>query len=85
MARRARGRRRHPAPPRGGTVDVAEASLQEAKLLLDRGIEAPAMVVRYHRCAGEVARASGRLDQAGHEAERARLLALSIAHPRVGG
>ena len=64
---------------------MAAEVLAEAKQLLDRGIEAPAMVVRFHRCASQLAAATGAADRAAAEAERAQLLALAIAHPRVTG
>ncbi|MGE4163976.1 MAG: BTAD domain-containing putative transcriptional regulator [Vicinamibacterales bacterium] len=68
-----------------GAHAVAAEVLAEAKQLLDRGIEAPAMVVRFHRCAGRLAAATGEAELAAAEAERARLLALALAHPRVSG
>lgn len=68
-----------------GAHAVAAEVLAEAKQLLDRGIEAPAMVVRFHRCAGRLAADTGETELAAREAERARLLALALAHPRVSG
>jgi hypothetical protein len=66
-----------------GAHEVATDTLDEARQLLDRGIEAPAMVVRFHRCASRLAAATGEPDRAAQEAERARLLALALSHPRV--